>query len=68
MESTTPAPSRRRIEELRLRLQERFRELREKPMIVPPNPPPRYDEVFFQGAQCLDKLAAGADLPGDEEP
>lgn len=68
MESTTPAPSKAKTEELRLRIQERFRELREKPKVVPPNPPPRYDEVFFQGTQWLDKLAAGADLDGDVEP
>ena len=68
MESTTPAPSKARIEELRLRIREHFRELREKPRVVPPNPPPRYDEVFFQGTQWLEKLAAGADLHGDVEP
>jgi hypothetical protein len=68
MESTTPRPSKTRSEELRLRIQERFRELREKPRMVPVNPPPRYDEVFFQGTQWLDKLAAGADLYGDVEP
>lgn len=62
MEPTAPAPSKTRIEELRLRVQEHFRELREKPTAVPPNPPPRYDEVFFQGAQWLDKLAAEVDL------
>lgn len=68
MKSTTPALSNARIEGLRLLIQERFRELRGKPKLVPPNPPPRYDEVFFQGAQWLDKLAAGADLHGDVEP
>jgi hypothetical protein len=68
MESTTPAPSKAKTEELRLRIQERFRELREKPKRVPPNPPPRYDEVFFRGTQWLDKLAAGADLDRDVEP
>lgn len=66
MESTSPAPSKGKIEELRLR--ERFRELREKPKVAPPNPPPRYDEVFFRGTQWLDQLAAGADLHGDVEP
>jgi hypothetical protein len=68
MESTTPAPSKARIEELRLRIREHFGELREKPKMVPPNPPPRYDEVFFQGTQWLDELAAGRDLHGDVEP
>lgn len=68
MEPTSPAPSKGRIEELRRRIRERFRELREKPRMVPANPPPRYDEVFFQGTQWLDKLAAGADLHGDVEP
>ena len=67
MESTTPALSKTRIDELRLRVQEHFRELREKPKEVPPNPPPRYDEVFFQGAQWLDKLAAEVDLDGVAE-
>ena len=68
MESTSLAPSKTKIEELRHRIQERFRELREKPKVVPPNPPPRYDEVFFQGTHWLDQLAAGADLDGDVEP
>ncbi len=68
MESTTPAPSKAKTEELRLRIQEHFRRLREKPKVLPPQPPPRYDEVFFQGTQWLDKLAAGADLRGNGEP
>jgi len=68
MESTSPAPSEGRIEDLRRRIRERFRELRENPKLVSPNPPPRYDEVFFQGTRWLDKLAAGADLHGDVEP
>jgi len=68
MESTTPVPSKAKTEELRLRIQERSRELREKPKRVPPNPPPRYDEVFFRGTQWLDKLAAGVDLDRDMEP
>ena len=68
MESTTPAPSKAKTEELRLRIQERFRELREKPKRVPTNPPPRYDEVFFRGTQWLEELAAGADLDRDVEP
>jgi hypothetical protein len=66
MESTTPAAS--KIEELRLRIQEHLRELREKPKGVPPSPAPRYDEVFFQGTRWLDRLGAGADLDGDVEP
>ena len=65
MESTTPAPSKAKTEELRLRIQERFRE---KPKRVPPNPPPRYDEVFFRGTQWLEELAAGADLDRDVAP
>ena len=68
MESTTLAPSKAKIEKLRLRIQERFRELREKPKRVPPNPPPRYDEVFFRGTQWLEELAAGADLDRDVAP
>ena len=68
MKSTTLAPSKARIKELRFRIREHFQELREKPKLVSPNPPPRYDEVFFQGTQWLDRLAAGADLHEDVEP
>jgi hypothetical protein len=68
MDSTTLAPSKAGIEELRLRVQQRLRERREKPGVVPPNPPPRYDEVFFQGTQWLDEIAAGPDLDGGPEP
>ncbi len=65
MESTL---SKTKIEELRARIQQRLQELREKPQVLPPNPPPRYDEVFFRGTQWLDELAAGPDLHEDAEP
>ena len=33
---------------------------------VPPNPPPRYDDVYFEGTAKLDAMAAGTD-PCDPE-
>ncbi len=64
MDST---PSKAKLEELRARIQQRLQELRKRPKALPPNPPPRYDEVFFRGTQWLDELAAGPDLH-EEEP
>ena len=66
MDSTTSEPS--EIEQLRIRVQQRLRQRRAKPEALPPNPPPRYDEVFFRGWQWLDELAAGPDLHGDPAP
>jgi len=68
MDSKTSTPSRAKLEELRVRVQQRLRELREAPRTVPPNPPPRYDEIFTRGQQWLDELAAGPDLHGEAEP
>ena len=68
MGSTTSTPSRAQIEELRVRVQKRLQELRERPKATPPNPPPRYDEVFARGQQWLDELAAGPDLEQQAEP
>jgi len=34
--------------------------------MAPPDPPPRYDEVYREGVAALD--AGGRDNPGDEEP
>jgi hypothetical protein len=44
------------IAALRTRIQERLRERREG-RVAPPQPPPRYDEVFAEGQQQLDELA-----------
>lgn len=68
MNSTTPAPFKAITEEILARIQTRLKERRERPQRIPPNPPPRYDEVFFRGAQWLDELAAGPDLHEEAEP
>jgi hypothetical protein len=66
--NTTSAPSKAKIEELRVRFRECLQELREAPKPTPPNPPPPYDEVFFRGLQWLDELATAPDLHGEWEP
>jgi hypothetical protein len=38
---------------------------RKKPVLVSPNPPPRYDEVFQKGTEMLNRDAAG--LPPVDE-
>jgi hypothetical protein len=46
------------LKRIRARLKERSVKLKAaSPRLVPPNPPPRYDEVFAQGQQWLDSLA-----------
>jgi hypothetical protein len=45
------------VEKLRALVQERPREIRRTEALVPPSPPPRYDEVFARGQQWLDGLA-----------
>ena len=68
MDDMTSAPSKAKVEALRARVQQRLQELRERPEWIAPDPPPRYDEVFFRGTRWLDELAAGPDLHGEEEP
>lgn len=41
--------------ELRRRFQAHLAELRRARRLVPPDPPPRYDEVFFRGLAWLDR-------------
>lgn len=49
------------VEKLRALVQERPREMRQTETLVPPSPPPRYDEVFARGQQWLERLAADED-------
>jgi hypothetical protein len=56
-----PSPSKSKVEQLRALVQERLARRAER--LVPPNPPPRYDEVFARGQQWLDQLAAGKEEP-----
>jgi len=42
---------------LRALVQERLAARRAMRAAAPPNPPPRYDEVFFQGVAWLDRLS-----------
>jgi hypothetical protein len=59
MGSTSSDSSEITIQQRRAHLQRRLQELhvsRRRP--VPPNPPPRYDEIFALGQQWLDRLAA----------
>jgi hypothetical protein len=67
MASTTPALSKAKIEALRARMEQRLRELRAAPSTVAPDPPPRYDEVFFRGTEWLDQLAAEPDRHEEAE-
>ena len=46
------------VEKLRALVQEGPRVIRRTEALVPPSPPPRYDEVFARGQQWLDRLAA----------
>ena len=50
------------VEKLRALVQERPREIRRTEALVPPSPPPRYDDVFARGQQWLDRLADEAEL------
>lgn len=43
-----------RIEALRVKVQKKLKERIDNR--VAPNPPPRYDEIFFQGVEWLDSL------------
>jgi hypothetical protein len=44
-------------DELRRKIRERSEALRKQ--MVPPMPPPRYDEVFFAETAWLDRIARG---------
>ena len=68
MGSTTSASPEIKLQQLRARVQQRLRELRERPQSVPPNPPPRYDEIFARGQRWLDELASEPDSHEEVEP
>ncbi len=55
-----------KLQQLRARVQQRLRELRERPQSV--NPPPRYDEIFARGQRWLDELATEPDSHEEVEP
>ena len=57
MASKASASPEMRVRQLRALVQNRLRELRDAPRPAPPNPPPRYDEIFALGQQWLDELA-----------
>jgi len=57
--------NKRRLQDLKNRIQARLKEKKEHPKLLAPDPPPRYDEVFAQGQACLDSLA-GAPLEEQE--
>lgn len=59
MKPIGPAPSATRTEQLRALIRQRLRTRAES--LLPPDPPPRYDEIFFRGQQWLDELAANPD-------
>jgi len=44
-------------DELRRKIRERAEAMRQQ--MIPPTPPPRYDEVFFAGTAWLDRIARG---------
>ena len=52
----TEKKSGRPIEEKRRELQERLKQQRETRGVHEPDPPPRYDEVYFRGMEWLDSL------------
>jgi hypothetical protein len=54
-----PAISRTKIKKLKARIEQIYeeRKAREQREFVVPDPPPLYDEVYFQGVEWLDQLA-----------
>lgn len=44
-------------DELRQKIRERAEAKRKR--MLPPMPPPRYDEVYFAGTEWLDRIARG---------
>jgi predicted transcriptional regulator len=50
-------PSEATIDRIRKKLAERHRQNAGEQRLVPPNPSPRYDEVFWEGTRWLDSLA-----------
>ena len=52
-----------KIKNLRAFVQRRLEEKKQAKHLVPPDPSPRYDEVFEKGQEWLDTMAAtGSDL------
>jgi hypothetical protein len=67
--NSTASSSPETKEQRRARIEQRLQEARaRRPQPVPPNPPPRYDEVFFRGREWLDRLANEPDCCADIEP
>ena len=58
MRRWTPAE----ISTLRESLEARFQE-RTRPLYVPPDPPPIYDEIYFEGVAWLDSLSYSDSWP-----
>jgi len=58
-EATRPLPqlSKTKVKNLKALVQRRLEEKRQLKRLVPPQPAPRYDEVFEQGQEWLDALA-----------
>jgi hypothetical protein len=53
-----------RLENLKNKIRERLNRRKKHPKVLPPNPPPRYDDVFAQGQAWLDSLVG---TPLEEE-
>ncbi len=45
------------IENLRVKIKRKLAEKRKERKLIPPDPPPKYDEVFQQGLEWLDSVA-----------
>lgn len=55
-----------RLEAVRARIRAKL-DARHRPSGQPPDPPPRYDEVFFEGAAFIEALARGEGPDGVDE-
>lgn len=58
MTSISPAISKTKAARLRALVKQRLQLNRRAGRLVPPDPAPRYDEVFAMGQRWLDQLAA----------
>ncbi|MBW1703234.1 MAG: hypothetical protein JRJ11_07715 [Deltaproteobacteria bacterium] len=54
------------LQDLKARIQAKLAEKKKYRRLVPPDPPPRYDEIFIEGRKWLDELA-GASIEAREE-
>jgi len=48
------------LQNLKARIQAKLAEKKKHRRLVPPDPPPRYDEIFIEGQKWLDELAGGS--------